>query len=355
MFKEILRSDQTIFKNDSALDTEFIPKILPFREKQQRYVASCISPLLQGRTGKNILMYGLPGIGKTATIKHIYRELEDESEDVIAIYINCWQKNTTFKIVVAICQELGYNLTHNKNTEELFSIAKNMLNKKSAVLCFDEIDKIEDFNFLYNLIEGIYKKTIILITNYKEWITKLDERIRSRLGADSIEFSPYNLQETSQILKQRASFAFYPNVIQKDSLDIISKRTYDTKDIRTGLHLMKESAFIAENESKKQISIEHAKLAIEKIDDFTIKKSADLKDQEKIILDVIKENESKKSGEVFEIYTKKGGTDSYRSFHRKLKNLETSKFINIKKIEGGKEGKTSIIKYNKQSKKLTDF
>ena len=49
---DILHSDQTLFKNDQALDTEFVPKILPFREKQQQYVANCIRPLLQGRTGK---------------------------------------------------------------------------------------------------------------------------------------------------------------------------------------------------------------------------------------------------------------------------------------------------------------
>jgi hypothetical protein len=49
LFKDILHSDQSLFRNEQALDTEFIPKILPFREKQQRYIASCIAPLLQDR------------------------------------------------------------------------------------------------------------------------------------------------------------------------------------------------------------------------------------------------------------------------------------------------------------------
>ncbi len=119
LFKDILHSDQTLFKNDSALDTDFVPKILPFREKQQKYVASCIAPLLQDRTGRNLLISGPPGIGKTATVKYMFRELEDETDDIVILYINCWQKNTTFKIIVSICEELGYNLTHNKNTEEL--------------------------------------------------------------------------------------------------------------------------------------------------------------------------------------------------------------------------------------------
>jgi len=355
LFKDILHSDQTLFKNDQALDTEFVPKILPFREQQQRYVASCIAPLLQDRNGKNLLIFGPPGIGKTASIKCMYRELEEETDDVVTIYINCWQRNTTHKIITDICEALDYNLTHNKSTEELFKVVKNILNKKSVVLCFDEIDKIEDFDFLYSLIEEIYKKTILLITNYQQWLTKLDERIRSRLGSDSVEFKPYNEKETKEILKQRANFAFYPNILDSEALDIISKKTFATKDIRTGLHLLKEAGLAAENESSKKINKEHANIALKKIDDFSIKKSDDLQSQEKFILDVIKENSGKRSMELFEIYKQKGGTDAYRSFHRKIKNLETSKFITIKKIEGGKEGKALIIEYNKTSKKLTDF
>ncbi|MCK4521286.1 MAG: AAA family ATPase [Nanoarchaeota archaeon] len=355
LFKDMLHSDQTIFKNQDALDTEFIPKILPYREKQQRYIALCIAPLLQDRTGKNLLICGTPGIGKTATIKYIFKDLENETDDVIPIYINCWQKNTTFKIIVAICEELGYKFTQNKRTEELFTIIKNMLNKKSVVFAFDEIDKIEDFDFVYTVLEEIYKKTILLITNYKEWLSKLDERIRSRLGADIIEFQAYDLKETRDILKQRINYAFYPSVFESDALDVISKKTFETKDIRTGLHLMKEAGIAAENESCKKIEIEHANKALQKIDDFSIKKSADLESQTRLLLEIIKENPAKKSGELFEIYQQKGGSDSYRSFHRKLKSLETSRFITIKRIEGGKEGKTSIIEYNSSSKKLTEF
>ena len=354
LFKDILHSDESLFQNDQALDTEFVPKILPFRESQQQYVANCIRPLLQGRTGKNLLMFGPPGIGKTATIKYMFRELEEETDEVIPIYINCWQKNTTFKIVTAICEELNYTLTHNKKTEDLFAVIKNVLNKKSVVFCFDEIDKIEDFDFLYSLIEEIYKKTILLITNYQEWMVKLDERIRSRLGADNIEFKSYSEKEVKGILKQRASYAFRPGVLDQGALDIISKKTYETKDVRSGLHLLRESCLIAENESSKKITKEHANKSLKKIDDFTIKKSTDLESQKRLILEIIKENSGKKSAEIFEMYKQKGNDESYRNFYRKLKSLETSKFITIKIILG-KEGKTSIVEYNKTSKTLTDY
>ena len=61
--------------------------------------------------------------------KRELRELEEESEEIYPIYINCWQKNTTFKIVMETCEQLGYKLTHNKGTDELLKVTKEILNK----------------------------------------------------------------------------------------------------------------------------------------------------------------------------------------------------------------------------------
>ena len=148
VFDEMLKSGESLFMDPVALDYDYLPKLIPYREKEQRQVALCIKPLFGNRNGKNVLVHGAPGIGKTAAIKHIFRELEDKTDDIIPIYINTWQKNTTYKIVVEICDQLNYKFTHNKKTEELFAIVQKDLNKKSVVFCFDEIDKVEDLDFL---------------------------------------------------------------------------------------------------------------------------------------------------------------------------------------------------------------
>ncbi|MBU1704159.1 MAG: AAA family ATPase, partial [Nanoarchaeota archaeon] len=197
MFKDMLGSDQTLFKNEDALDYSFIPKAIPYRESQQQHIATCIKPLFQQRNGKNLVVHGKPGIGKTVATLHLFREIEEETDDVVPVYVNCWQKNTTFKIMVEMCNVLGYKFTQNKNTEELFDIVKNIANKKGIAFAFDEVDKVQDFDFLYMILEEIFKKTIILITNYKTFFDNLDERIRSRLMADILEFKQYNQAEIS--------------------------------------------------------------------------------------------------------------------------------------------------------------
>lgn len=354
LFKNILGSSETLFRNDVALDYSFQPKIVPYRENEQRLIASCIKPLFQAKTGKNAFIFGQPGVGKTAACRHILKELEEETDEIIPIYINCWQRNTTYQIILEICDLMDFKFVQNKKTEELFRWIKQNLNKKSVVFVFDEADKLEDLDFLYMILEEIYKKTIILITNYKEWIADLDERIKSRLMPEIIEFKPYNHEETKGILGQRVEYAFHPNVLDNEAFELIAKKTSEMQDIRTGLHLMKESGMIAESKSSRKILLEHAKQALSKIDEFSIKKTSDLASDEKLILDLVKNYSGKRIGDFFRMYQDNGGKLVYKSFQRKVDKLEKNKFIIVEKTAGGEDGNTTIIKHNSE-KKLTEF
>ena len=354
VFKDILSSDESLFKNEIALDYSFIPKLIPYREAQQKYVANCIKPLFQQRSGRNIFIHGKPGVGKTVACKHIFNELEETTEDIIPLYINCWQKNTTYKIILEICNILGYKFTLNKSTEDLFEVIKQMLNKKSAVFCFDEIDKLQDFDFMYTILEEIYRKSIILITNYKGYIDELDHRIKSRLTAELLEFKPYNFNETRGILKQRKDHAFVPGVWGDEAFELIAKKAAELEDVRVGLYLMRESGLAAENQSSKKIMIEHANEAIKKLDDFSIKKSTDLGEDEQFILNLVRENPDSKIGDLYRLYQEKGGTSTYKTFQRKINKLNMNNFVSVEKLAGGKEGKTTIVGCSK-TKKLTEF
>ena len=354
LFKNILGSSETLFKNDVALDYSFQPKIVPYREKEQRFVASCIKPLFQEKNGKNIFIFGQPGVGKTVACKHILKELEEETNGITPLYINCWQRNTTYKIILEICDLMDFKFVQNKKTEELFRWVKQALNKKSVVFVFDEVDKLEDFDFLYMILEEIYRKTIIFITNYKDWLMDLDDRIKSRLIPEIIEFKPYNYEETKGILNQRAEYAFYPNVWNDNAFELIVNKTTDLQDIRTGLYLLKEAGQIAEDKSSRMILVEHAQQALSNIDKFSIKNTSELATDEQLILDLIKNNSGKKIGDIFKIYQNNGGHHVYKSFQRKIDRLQKNKFIVVEKTAGGAEGNTTIIKHNSE-KKLTEF
>jgi len=349
LFDNMLREGESLIRNEEALDFEFLPKVLPFREKEQRFIAECIKPLFQNRNGRNVVMYGPPGIGKTAAARHVVKELEEQTDEIYPIYINCWHNNTSYKVMVEICEHLGYRLVQNKKTVDLYKVVASMINKKTAAFIFDEIDKAEEHDFLYFILENIYKKSICLITNFKEWVATLDSRIKSRLMAEVLEFRQYNENETKEILKLRAGYAFPEGVWEEGAFNRLAKKTFELKDIRTGLFLMRGSALVAEEQSKKKISQADVEKAISKLDTFTIKSSAELDEDTRFILSVVKEHSGKKIGELYEVYQKKGGKHTYKTFQRKIAELDKGNFVSTKK-QTGTGGNTTIVE-----KKLTDY
>lgn len=351
IYDDLLKNTESLFKNEYALDYSFIPKIIPYRELQQKYMASCIRPLLSDHNGRNVLIHGPPGVGKTAALRHLIKELEESDElyeKLEIVYINCWHKNTTYKVALEICDVLGYAFVQNKNTEDLFKIIEQIINKKAAIFIFDEIDKAEDTDFLYILAENILKKSIFLVTNYKSWMLELDDRIRSRLLLEQIEFPQYTKEEMYGILKLRTDLAFHENCFGENTLEAIASKASELKDIRIGLFLLRESALIAEEKAAKKIVLEHVNAAVKKIDQFTIKNTDDLDEETKYILKIVKENSGKKIGDLFKIYEKTGGKSSYKTFQRKINKLDEGKFISLERTYAG--GNTTIV-----NKKLTEY
>ena len=354
LFGNMLGATESIFADEVALSYDYIPKLVPYREAQQRQLASCIKPLFAKRTGRNLVIWGPPGVGKTVATKHVMKELEEETSEIAILYINCWQKNTTFKVICEMAELLDYKFTHNKKTDELFRVILHMLNKTSVVFVFDEADKLEEFDFLYMILEQVYRKSIVIITNEKEVIEDLDQRIKSRLVPEMCSFLPYNIHEARGIIKERIKYAFIPNAVNDQVLEMAVETATKKKDMRIGLYLLKEAGNIAEERASRMISVEDAAKAIAKLEEFARKDVDELEGETKIILDLIRENPQTKIGDIHRLYQEKGGAKSYKPFQRRIKRLEADGFISCEK-RSGDGGNTSILQIANTEKKLTDF
>jgi archaeal cell division control protein 6 len=353
LFKEMLKSGETLFRDTVVLDYDYQPKVMLFRETEQQRFAVAIRPLLQGHNGRNLFVYGVPGVGKTTACKHVLRELEEETEEVVSVYINCWKENTTFKIYSKICETLGFKFLQSKKTSELFTLIKGKLNKKAVVFVFDEVDKLEDTDFLYTILEDIYRKSIILLTNYRDTYSEMDERIRSRLNPEFLNFRAYNETEIAGILKQRQEYAFVQNSWEDEAFKELAEKCTSVMDVRVGLYLMKEAGNLAEEKSSRKINLVHVAEAIKKVDDFHIKPMEDLDANLLLILDMVKDHSGSKIGDVYSAYQKRGGEMSYKSFQRRINKLKDGRFISTEKAYS-KDGTSTIINYSSE-KKLTEF
>jgi cell division control protein 6 len=265
---ELLSSDESLFTNPGILEQSYLPRLLPYREGQQQYLAECIKQLFEKRNGRNIMISGSPGIGKTACIKFVLRTLREHAENVTPIYVNCWKKDTTQKIINEIAAQLDMK-TFGMTGDQVFDLVIQKLNKfQGVVFAFDEIDKVQDNDFLYRIAEDVPFKTMFLITNAPEWVAKLDQRLMSRLMLEKEEFKPYNFEETRGILREREKYAFVPNVWDYNAFEGLIAKTFELKDLRAGLFLMKRAGEIAEARASRKIDEEDIKKASEKLKDF---------------------------------------------------------------------------------------
>ncbi|MBT4174151.1 AAA family ATPase [archaeon] len=323
MFKEMLEYDETLFKDELVLDYEYLPKILKFRENQQQHFATTIKPLLQKRNGSNLFIYGTPGIGKTAACKHVLRELELETDLVIPLYINCWKHDTVYKILVEMCEQLKYKWVQNKKTDELMKAIAEILNQKAAVFVLDEVDKLKEQQIIYQLLEDIYKKCIFMITNDKDCLAKLDQRVKSRLLPEMLEFKPYNYDETKGILEERKNAGFFPGVFSEQAFEKIAETCFEREDIRVGIFLLKQSANNAENKSQRKVLVDHVET--EKLDRFE-KAKIKVDDDDKTILNIVKEKPGLSIASIYEIFSK-NSDKSLRTVRRRIERLRDLKQV----------------------------
>jgi archaeal cell division control protein 6 len=345
---DFLTSDESLFSNSDALDPDFIPKKLLHREGQQDHIASSIKPLFHDRDGKNLLVWGSPGIGKTASSKRVLKDLEEfESDKTIQqVFINCWRFNTTYKVLCDISRQFGYPFTQTMRTNEVMEKISEKIEKfDGVVFVFDEIDKADDYDFLYFILEEFPKKTLILITNEKDWGADVDDRIRSRLIPETIEFKSYTPREVFDILQERKKYAFYENTWSETAFERLAEKASEYEDIRVGIKLLKVAGEVAESDSSTKVQGKHVSEAINRINEFKIKNTVELTDEDKFILSICEKHSNKRFGVVYEAYTNSGGVKSKKTFRRKLEKLQLRKLINLEQTGEGFMGRSTIIKH----------
>ncbi|MBN1923691.1 MAG: AAA family ATPase [Nanoarchaeota archaeon] len=344
LFNDILASDQTLFTDESVLDFDYVPPVVTSRDEEIRAIVSGIKPLFADRRPANLFITGTPGIGKTLAVKFVFNDLKQTSNEVVPCYINNWKCSTYHSVFVELSKFFGVPYPRKGvSTDEIIrGITKRIENKKGIVIVFDEIDKARTMDFIYPLIEGFGKKIgIILISNYNDFLKKIDSRLSSRLNIENLNFKQYSYDQVTSILKERVNYAFYPNVFNEDALNKIVDYSYENKDLRLGISLLLKSGRIAENNASKKIKIEHVDEAISSIKQNMFEQQANkLQEHEQAIVELLKLNNGCITGELYQKFLEKHKDVSIRTFRKYLNRLETLEFIKTEDTGTGFRGKS---------------
>ena len=227
--------DEESIKSFSEMRLEY----LPCRKEEQDTIYNYIKKGLQTNGNYNSLyIAGMPGTGKTASVKTIINILESElnearkkKKNLVKNGIIPFKKlfisgmeypniSNVFKIIYNFIFAKQKSYTINKYIQLLdnFFSERKKYNSSSAlndpsnshiVLIIDEIDILINYtqNLLYNIFNWTtyeYSKLIVIsISNTLDLPNRLFPKIKSRMGNNKIMFKPYNKEELRIIIKDR--------------------------------------------------------------------------------------------------------------------------------------------------------
>ncbi|MEK6842905.1 MAG: AAA family ATPase [Candidatus Micrarchaeota archaeon] len=356
-----------IFKNQGILLPEFTPSQLLHRENHLREIASSLKPALKNLKPQNLLLFGPTGTGKTSSVKLVFSQLQDFSNKIQCIYLNCWGYPTKQAVLSHIAEQLKETLPRRGLADdEIFHriIERLKYEKKIAIIALDEIDRLmhkNEVDVLYDLsrADENHKQifAIIGITNSPEIYNSLDDRIKSSLGFRDLEFKQYSPQQLKDILKERARDSLIAGSYSEEVIALCAANGAKNRgDARIAIETLLQSAMKADFANKSKIEISDVRDVMDKTSGASLmKNSASMSENEQLLLEILKDAKKKgtdlASGEIYEKFNaekkkQKKEAVSERSILNYLQLFESARIISTELSTDTKSGlgKTRIIK-----------
>ena len=354
-----LLEESRIFKDEQILNPEYLPELLPHRETQIQQIANNLSPASKSRNPQNMFIFGKPGIGKTASVKFVFRQFEEYSERAKTVYINTWDYNTSYAILTKLILELEFfvqrrGLSKDEVIEKLIEALKKT--KKSLIVCLDEVDQLikKDESALYDLLRlNQYVDNpigLVLITNYRNILMNVEPRIKSSLDTEEIEFKPYTIQEMKDILKERCKNAFKLGVMEEGVILLCSNHAVNKGgDVRVGLECLRKAARISERENSNKISVNHVKKILKEAGPVKLKIMKEkLEGVDKNIVELLSKEDNIPSTELHKRYVKNFGKISQFGLRKHVKHLEDIGILRVTKNRELTRGRKYFIGLTKR-------
>jgi cell division control protein 6 len=385
---DTLLETRPIFKNREYLRPTYTPEELPHREEQIHQLARILAAPLRGETPSNIFIYGKTGTGKTATVKHVVKELERVGDraprKVEVVYLNCEVVNTQYRILATIAnvfldkmrERYGREYLNSLGlceqvpmtgwpTDHVYSCFFNAIDHDGqlAVIVLDEIDKLVQKSgdeVLYNLtrMNSDLKKakvSIIGISNDLNFMGYLDPRVRSSLSEEEQVFPPYNGLELKDILERRAEMSFIDGALNGGVIALCAAHAArEHGDARRALDMLRVAGELGEREGAEAITVEHVRQAFQKIEqDKMVEVVRTLPTQSKLVLYsivLLGERDVRKiiTGDVYNVYRalcRQSSLDilTQRRVSDLISELDMMGIINARIISKGRYGRTKEI------------
>ena len=361
MKKNLLMWDESIFQDMEVFEFDFVPGQFDFRDTQEQELAFQIQPALRGGRPLNTICRGLPGTGKTTSIRKLFTEIEEHTKKIVPVHINCQIDNTKFAIFSQIFRRLSGHLPPASGTsfKQVFDAVCRLLVKEETVLlvCLDDANYLmyenEINKVLYTLLRahesypGTKIGVITVISDMSvDLMQTVDARVASVFQPTDIYFPPYGEDEIYEILHQRVKEGFYPGVISDAMLTLITEQTLKGGDLRVGIDLLKRAGLNAEKDARRSVEREDVCRAYEVSKYLHLKATVRaLRPEERALLRLItersREEKEMAAGKVHEAVKASSMKLGYTRYYEMITKFDSMRLVNLHYREG--RGRTRLI------------
>lgn len=373
IFEKILGQD-SLFIDRKAFDHAFEPSNLPHRDHEVEALVRNLVDALNGHIPSNMLLYGVPGSGKTVVTRFVLGQLLDKGvemgQPVQTYEINCRNVDTKYRVVQTIASQLARRgdtpvpFTGWPTDRVLETLIYRMDRAAGVhIIVLDEIDNLVSRagdDLLYNLtsLNTVLRNArccIIGISNDLHFTQQLDPRVSSRLSQEDLVFHPYGALEIQDILNERVETGLREDVLEGGVLELCAAlAAQEHGDARRALDLLRISVQKAEQRAQARVDPKHVRLAQSQLeyDQVTpVLKSLPL--HQKVVLFAIILNEENgmrniSTGEVYRTYADacmKIGVEPLtpRRISSLLNELDTLGLIMARNVSKGRGGRSKQV------------
>lgn len=218
----------------AALQLSAAPKKLPCRETERDSIETFVLEMLSapGGDGRTLYVAGMPGTGKTATVREVVRALQEAGNAFRFVEVNAMrlpQPNHAYALLwEALTGEKRGADAAARLLDKRFSSGED--HEERIVVLVDELDYMltQRQEVLYNLFEWPGRVNaglaVIGIANTLDLPERLDPKVRSRLGSRRLTFAPYDRTQVESILLQRLSTGDLSKAFQPQAVTMAARK-----------------------------------------------------------------------------------------------------------------------------------
>jgi archaeal cell division control protein 6 len=277
---------QSIFKDESKLDINYIPPQLRHRETQQRLLGEFFNFILQcpGKMAQRVILTGDVGTGKTVLVQNFGANLTSQANrrgiKFRYVHVNCREYRGSLQPILyqAIIAFQPNYPSRGYGAEEILSALMQVLDEEDAtmILALDEFDSLiekEGSDAVYKLTrlqemrhDKPQRLSFIFIMRNLDATAQLDESAKSTLQRSIIRLERYGKAELIDILGDRVDLAFESGVVGGDLVDLVAELAHsETGNARFGIELLWRAGKYADAQDAERLEPEYVRQAVSSI------------------------------------------------------------------------------------------